>query len=1086
MKGFNFYKKINNITGWFVFGIALLVYTLTMEKSGSFWDCGEFVAGAYKLQVVHPPGAPFFNIIGRIFTLFAKPETGQVAIAINFLSAMSTAFVSLFCFWITTAIGKKVLIKEESDYDLSNILALMGAGVVAALASTFADSIWFSAVEGEVYALSIFFMTFVVWAALKWEADESENADRWLVLIALMIGLSTGVHLLSLLALPFVGIIIFYKKFKFSWIGLFAAFTLSFVAVYFVMLGVIQGVPKIFSIFEIIFVNGMGWAFNSGIYAAMIVIVALLVGLIYYSHKNKKYYFNLSMVSLTVLLIGYSSYALVPIRSAANTPINMNRPTDAFTLLSYLNREQYGERPLLSGPDYTAEMRYASEGGAIAEAKEGRTLYVKDEKTGKYEDFGHKTEYEFTPESKMFFPRLGVLGDRGKTEAYRAWINPPYSVFDRETGNTVATYNSNQLQAAQQYVRELNSKNESRFGNNRYRVKDIITWGDNIKFFFEYQLGYMYMRYFMWNFSGRQNDIQGTYANSDGGWIVGIDAIDDAITLWGNPEYQQKDLSPVKARNYARNKFYAIPFLLGLIGLFFIFKHNYKFGIVTVVLFLTTGVFFIVYGNQPPIEPRERDYVIAGSIFTYSIYIGFSLLAIFQFLRKNLNPNIAFAVAFAITIVGPGLMGMNGWNDHNRSGRTTAVDFASNYLNSCAPNAIIFTQGDNDTYPLWYAQEVEGIRKDVRVVNLSLLGVDWYVNQLRYKMNDADPVELTFTPEMLRAGNRDQVRYVNNPKLDPNKYYEAKSIMEFIATDNDKLKQQIGVPYYLPTKKIKFSIDENAAKNIGLIAQNDTTYLKELNLDISKNSLMKNDLMTLDIVASNLNKRPIYFAVSVSPSAFMGFQKYFEQEGLTYRIVPRLNKSGQPTGAPIATEEMYTNLMEEFKFGKIDTNPKVYVDENISRMTLNLVSNYSKLAKQLIQEGDNERAILVLNKLEASLPLDKVPYNFFHAEIPGLYIAAGDEEKGLEMAEDILKSAQLELDYYVKVYNAKIKRVKKYNPALLAQYQQGVFIQNRDIQEQMYLLQQGAIGIKNASDTSLSQEMENALVTYRAKLTSVQ
>lgn len=1069
-----------------MFAIALIVYTLTMEKSGSFWDCGEFVAGAYKLQVVHPPGAPFFNIIGRIFTLFATPETGQVAIMINFLSALSTAFVSLFCFWITTAIGKKVLIKEEQDYDLANILALMGAGLVAGLSSTFADSIWFSAVEGEVYALSIFFMTFVVWAALKWEADESEKADRWLVLIALMIGLSTGVHLLSLLALPFVGIIVFYKKFKFSWGGLVAAFLVSFVAVYFVMLGVIQGIPKLFSIFELIFVNSFGLGFNTGIYVAILFIVGALVASIYYSQKNNKYYLNLSMVSLTVLLIGYSSYALVPIRSAANTPINMNRPTDAFTLLSYLNREQYGERPLVSGPDYTAEMRFASEGGAIASAEEGRKLYVKDDATGKYEDLGNKTEYVYTNESKMFFPRLGVLGDGGKTDAYRAWINPPYSIFDRETGETISTYSPNQLAAAEQKVKELNSNNESRFGTNRYRVKDVITWGDNIKFFFEYQLGYMYMRYFMWNFSGRQNDIQGTYANSDGGWIVGIDVIDDALTIWGNPEYQQANLSPVKSSNYARNKFYAIPFLLGLIGLYFIFKYNWKFGIATVVLFLTTGVFFIVYGNQPPIEPRERDYVIAGSIFTYSIYIGFALLAIFKFLRKNVNANVAFVIAFGITIIGPALMGFNGWDDHNRSGRTTAVDFASNYLNSCAPNAIIFTQGDNDTYPLWYAQEVEGIRTDVRVVNLSLLGVDWYVNQLRYKMNDAAPIELTFTPEMLRAGNRDQVRYVPNPNIDNLKYYEAKEIMNFIAQDNDKITKQVGSPYYLPTKKIKFSIDRNAAQKTGLIAQNDSTSLKELTLDIRKSSLLKNDLMTLDIIANNINTRPIYFAVSVSPSAFMGFQKYFEQEGLTYRIVPRLNKSGQPTGAPVATDVMYKTLMEDFKFGQLDTNPKVYVDENISRMTLNLVSNYVKLAKQLNQEGQKDKAVKVLDKLLVSLPLDKVPYNFFHAEIPGLYAAAGDKTKAEEMAKSILDSCKKELDYYVLVYMDKIEKVRSGNPALLPQYQQGVFLQNRDIQEQMYLLQQGSNGLKQVGmSEGVAKEMEAALLDYRKKMTVI-
>ncbi|MCD8528713.1 MAG: DUF2723 domain-containing protein [Chitinophagales bacterium] len=632
MKNKNLFQKYNTIIGWAMFLVALVVYTLSMEKSGSFWDCGEFVAGAYKLQVVHPPGAPFFNILGRFFTLFAKDGTGQVAIAINFMSALSTAFVSLFCFWIITLLGKNILIKTDEDITLPTVLTIMGAGIVGSLASTFADSIWFSAVEGEVYALSIFFMTFVVWAALKWYNDDSPNADRWLVLIAFMVGLSTGVHLLSLLALPFVGIIIYYKKFEFSWLKLAAAFAISFVAVGFVMIGVIQGIPKIFSIFEIMFVNGMGLSFNIGVFVAILCIVAATIALVYFTHKKGKYYWHLAAVSLMMILIGYSSYALVPIRAAANTPINMNRPTDAFTLLSYLNREQYGERPLLNGPDYTVDLSGYTEGGDIIGSKKGRVDYIKNEETGVYDDNGYKQSYEFSPESKMFFPRLGVIGDNSKVEAYRAWINPPYGIYDRETRSIVSKFGPNEADKAEAYVKQMNEE----AGKNKYRVKDILTWGDNIKFFFQYQLGYMYMRYFMWNFSGRQNDIQGTYANSDGGWIVGIPAIDDALgTFWGNPEWTQKDLSPVRAANYGYNKFYAIPFILGLVGLFFLFKVNQKMGIATVILFLTTGAFFIVYGNQPPIEPRERDYVIAGSIFTYAIYIGLAVIAMYSFLKTK-------------------------------------------------------------------------------------------------------------------------------------------------------------------------------------------------------------------------------------------------------------------------------------------------------------------------------------------------------------------------------------------------------------------------------------------------------------------
>lgn len=1086
MKGFDFYKKTNVIVGWLIFAIALLTYTITMEKSGSFWDCGEFIPVASKLQIAHPPGAPFFSIVGRVLTIFAAPETAQAAIMINFLSALSTAFVSLFCFWIITAAAKKLLVKTEEDYTLANTLAIMGAGVVGALASTFADSIWFSAVEGEVYALSIFFMTFVVWAATKWEADDSPNADKWLVLIAFMIGLSTGVHLLSLLALPFVGIIFFYKKFNFSWLGLIAAFGLSFVIVLFVMQGVIVGIPTILTWFELFFVNSMGMGFNTGVFVGIFVILAAVIGLAYYTQTAKKYYLNLATMSFLVLLIGYSSYMIVPIRAEANPPINMNKPTDVFSMLSYLKREQYGERPLLSGPDYTAEMAMVQNGGDIASIKQGAIKYIKDDVSGTYLNKGNKQEYVYADDSKMFFPRLGILGDGGKTTAYRAWINPPYGIFDKEKRDIVTKFNPGELDKANQYVQQLNSTNESAFGTNRYRVKDIITWGDNISYFIEYQLGYMYMRYFMWNFSGRQNDIQGTYANSEGGWIVGIDAIDDLIyDLWGNPQWQQAELSPERQANYARNKFYAIPFILGLIGVVFLYRHDWKKALAISVLFFTTGLIFNIYGNHPPIEPRERDYVIAGSLFAYSFFIGMSVIAFYKALRDKINPNIAFAIAFGIAVVGPALMGFNGWDDHNRGGRSTAIDFASNYLNSCQPNAIIFTQGDNDTYPLWYAQEVEGVRTDVRVINLSLLGVDWYINQLRYKMNDADPIKLTFMPDKLQAGSRDVVQYIQNKNLDNTKYYDAQQIMAFIADDKNIVTSNGQQYYNFPTKKIGFPIDRAKAVQIGLIGENDSTSLSQITLDLSKNSLYKYDLMTLDIVANNINDRPIYFAVSVSPSSFMGFQKYFEQEGLTYRIVPRINPSGQPTQAPVNTEQMYQNVMVDYKFGQLDTNPKAYVDENISRMTLNMVSNFVRLAAQLNAEGQKEKAVEVMDQCLVSLPINKVPYNFFHSEIPGIYLNAGQPEKAKEVAESILASCSAELDYYVKVYNAKIARVRKSNPALLPQYQQGVFTQDRSVMEQLYLLQQVASTYSKTDDTEFTATISDALQKYTEALKKI-
>jgi len=472
-------------------------------------------------------------------------------------------------------------------------------------------------------------------------------------------------------------------------------------------------------------------------------------------------------------------------------------------------------------------------------------------------------------------------------------------------------------------------------------------------------------------------------------------------------------------------------------------------------------------------------------LFAYSFFIGLSVIAMYRALRDKINPNIAVAIAFGIALVGPVLMGFNGWDDHNRDGRTTAVDFASNYLNSCEPNAIIFTQGDNDTYPLWYAQENEGIRTDVRVINLSLLGVDWYINQLRYKMNDADPIKLTFTPEMLRAGNRDVVQFVQNPNLDQNKYYEAKQIMSYVANDKTIIINNKNQIYNFPSKKLSFPINRQAALAIGLIAAGDSTSLPAIELDLQKNSLYKYDLLTLDIVANNINERPIYFAVSVSPSSFIGFQNYFEQEGLTYRIVPRKNLTGQPTQSPVNTDVMYDNMMTDFKWGQIDTNPKVYVDENISRMTLNLVSNFVRLAGELIKKGELERGIQVLDKCIAVLPIKKVPYNFFHSEIPGLYIAGGQKEKAREVAEDILASAIQELDYFVLVYNDKIERVRKTNPAALAQYQAGLFSQNRSVMEQLYLLQQISNTYQRTDDKEFADKIAAVLADYSAKLKKI-
>ena len=545
MKGLQFYKKANNILGWLVFIFASFVYISTMEKTGSFWDCGEFVPGAYKLQVVHPPGALFFNIIGRIFTLFAFGDVTKVAMMINLMSALSTAFVVLFGFWSTSAILKKLVIKTEEDLTQGTIIAILGSALVAGLSITFLDSLWFSAVEGEVYALSMFFMTFVIWATMKWDADDSPTADRWLLLIAFMIGLSTGVHLLSLLAIPFTALIFYLKRYEFSIKGALIAFAASFGTIGIIMKGVISGFPSYYAKFDMFFVNTLGLPFNSGILFFTALVIAAFVVALKYAQKKNNAIIERVVLSLIFVILGYSSFIMVPIRSEANPPINMNRPTDPFKMLSYLNREQYGERPLVFGPDYTliTPDDYEIKGGQYQPNTKdvigkGKDKYVYLQKDA-------VRSYNVKSEKKMFFPRLGVLNDGGKKTAYRAWIKPAYNIYDRQTKKVVAKFKNSQLAQANAYAKQQNSTAEGQYGNARYQVVDKLSWGDNIKFFFNYQMGFMYFRYFMWNFSGRQNDLQGTYANADGAWITGFNSIDNNIHLWGSPKWSQDNLSAV-------------------------------------------------------------------------------------------------------------------------------------------------------------------------------------------------------------------------------------------------------------------------------------------------------------------------------------------------------------------------------------------------------------------------------------------------------------------------------------------------------------------------------------------------------------
>lgn len=995
------YKLINNITGWLIFAVALIVYTLTLEPTASFWDCGEFISGCFKLQVVHPPGAPLFLLLGRIFTLFAS-EPSKVAFMVNFMSGLSTALAVLFIFWITTHLAKRIIAPKETG--LAEIIAIMGVGIVAGLAATFSDTLWFSAVEGEVYALSTFFIAIVFWAMLKWESHEDEaTRDKWIILIAFLLGLSVGVHLMSLLAVPAMALIYYFKKYTFSWKGVILALVTGFVALSFVYVGVVSIFINIIATFDRIAVNSLNLPFGTGVVLVLAVTLAALAYALFYAQKKNIQNLQTAALSILFVLIGFSTYFVVVIRANANTPINMNDPSDILKLQSYLNREQYGDRPLLYGPHFNA---YPID----MEEKGKKYAKVGD----KYQEIGKKIDYVFNPKDMMPFPRLGSWQDDRHRAAYKAMLG--------------------------------------------LGEKENPTFKDNISFFINYQLGFMYFRYFMWNFSGRQDDIQGRFDNNNGNWITGFEAFDK------NKMGSADEMTDYAKANKGWNKFFLIPFLLGLVGVFYQFKKDRNGGLIVLTLFAFTGVLEIVFFNSPPFEPRERDYTLVGSFLTYCIWIGFGVAAIYEFLKSKLPAMPSVIVAILIGLSAPALMANDGWDDHDRSKRYTALDFAINYLESCAPNAILFTQGDNDTYPLWYAQEVEGIRKDIRVVNLSLLGVDWYVRQLKFAINDAAPVKLSFTDDQYLGSKRDVIRYYDTKKLNQANHYDLKEILKFVGSDDRRSQVQLSngeFTNYLPAKNFYINVDTEKFAT-AVPADKRDSLKSQIKFSIgAKNNLLKNDLFVLDIVANNINDRPIYFAVSVSPDSYLGLEKYFQLEGLSYRIVPIETPESESQYGYVATDIMYKNVMEKFKWGgierkqninytvaanetlfdvcaKFDMTPArlkelnglksdvtagtslkveqpvpMYLDENIQRMTMNLRSNFVRLAEALVREGKANLAKQVLYKCEQVFPESSVPYNIFMIKFPDVYYNAGDIESAQFTINEMLRVYEQELRYNV-------------------------------------------------------------------------
>lgn len=972
------YKKINTLTGWAVFVIAAFVYLSTIEPTASFWDCGEYISTAFKLEVGHPPGAPLFNLIGRFFTLFSD-EHGAAQM-INAMNGICSAFTILFLFWTITAFAKKIAI-NSGELNSTKILTIIGSGIVGSLAYTFSDSFWFSAVEGEVYAMSSFFTAIVFWAILKWEevADEPHSL-RWIILIAFLMGLSIGVHLLNLLAIPAIVFVYYFKRYKITRNGFILTSIIAVFTLGIVQAGIIPGIVSWAAKFELFFVNSLGLPFNSGTIVYFILVVSASVWGLWYTTKKNKAALNTGILAITMLLIGYSSFLTLVIRSQANTPMDENNPENAINLLSYLNREQYGDWPILYGQYYNAPLDPAQP------YKDGNPTYTKDISVGKYVITQDKKNSipNYDKRFCTLFPRMHS-DQRNHVSGYRDWADIQ--------GTPITTTDQN--------------------GEAKTIMKP--TFGENLTYFFRYQIGHMYARYFMWNFVGRQNDIQGHGGVLKGNWLSGIAPIDAARL---GP---QENLPESMTSNKGYNRFYFLPLILGLIGLFFHFKSDKLDGFIVFLLFVLTGVAIIIYLNNTPYQPRERDYGYVGSFYAFAIWIGLGVYGIAEFLSKKVSANIATVIAIIIGLFSaPVLMAKEGWDDHDRSDRYTARDFAANYLNSCAPNAILFTNGDNDTFPLWYAQEVEGIRTDVRVVNLSLSNTDWYIEQMRRKAYDSDPIPLTLKEAQYRQGTRDYVPVYYNPNIikDSTKYYSIKQLMEFVASEEPqaKIQTQGGMELsYLPTGKVLIPVDSATVVNNGTVPKGmEGQILKDgMPWKINKQYIMKNDLMIMDIIATNNWKRPIYFAVTVGDDAYMNLEPYFQLEGLAYRLVPMRMQTNDGQTGKANTDIMFNNMMNKFKWGGMSTEG-VYMDENNLRMTMNLRNNFARLAEALLAEGKTEQAKKALELCMKEMPRKNIPYNYFMLPIAEVYYKLGMNNEANDLLKAIANIYEEDLKYYFR------------------------------------------------------------------------
>ena len=1099
------YKLVNNVLGWLTFFVAAFVYCSTIEPTASFWDCPEFITTGYKLEVGHPPGAPFFMLTANLFSQFAS-DPSQVARMVNTMSALLSATTILFLFWSITHLARKLILKDWSELTLGKLIAIEASGLVGALIYTFSDTFWFSAVEGEVYAYSSAFTAIVFWLILKWEdhADEP-HSDRWLVLIAYMTGLSIGVHLLNLLCLPAIVLVYCYRRFpNIELKGSLIALVGSFILVAAVLYGVVPGIITVAGWFELLFVNTLGCPFNTGEIIYIVLLVAIVIWAIHESYVDKSFkrqnvsfvlavgmlgipfrgmtwsaailglvilaaiYFglnyrkkigkdlvpvvtsrfkNTALLCMLMLMIGYSSYAVIVIRSAANPPMDQNSPEDVFTLGSYLSRDQYGDSPLLYGQAYTSQVAYDVDGNmCVPKHKEGAAIWQRKEKASKDEKdsyfvVSHKDKIIYA--QNMLFPRMHSSAHAGAYENWMGGVEGTQVPYDR-CGEPVMVKMPTQM--------------------------------ENIRFFLSYQCNFMYWRYFMWNFAGRQNDIQGNGEPEHGNWITGISFIDD--WMLGD---QSKMPAELKA-NKGHNVFYCLPLLLGLIGLFWQAWRGQR-GIrqfwVVFFLFFMTGLAIVLYLNQTPQQPRERDYAYAGSFYAYAIWCGLGVLAIYDMLKKKIKGNdvaVAGVVGVACLLV-PIQMASQTWDDHDRSGRYTCRDFGQNYLMTLQDkgNPIIFTNGDNDTFPLWYNQETEGVRTDARVCNLSYLQTDWYIDQMKRPAYDSPSVPITWPRIDFCSGTNDYIEVKPGMKQQLLEFYrdypqearaafgddpfELKNILKYWVRSKDS------DTHIIPTDTLYITIDKEAVRRSGMMMASDTIPDRMVISLAGKRAIYKNDLMMLEMLAQCNWERPLYVATTVGSDNYMNLGDNFVQEGLAYRITPFNTKA--PGAKNFDTEKTYNNVMNRFKWGGLD-KPGLYIDETVMRMCYTHRHLFATLAMQLIAEGQNAKAEKVLRKSEKVLPEYNVPYTFMSgaSDLARAYALIGKKADAARILNKVWADAKSYADYYLQLTGSRF------------------MMSQNDVLRQLYIMQNIA-DMTQACDKTLADKRlktVNALyAVYQAK-----